>query len=72
MFLLPVMFGLTFVYIVLVVLPYMYITISIRQKKNICVFQVSRPYLSRAANNKGADQTADAQADLHLCCSHLA
>ena len=26
----------------------------------------------QAVNNKGADQTADAQADLHLCCSHRA
>ena len=28
-------------------------------------------YTVWTANNKGTDQPADAQADLHRCCSHM-
>ena len=37
-----------------------------------CRFTKYRHYTIQAGNNKGADQTADVQGDLRLCCSHMA
>ena len=35
------------------------------------VVSIYRIYTAWAANNKGAYETTDAQADLHLCCTSM-